>query len=466
MPETWSLSGAEQARSIRNGRISSRELTEAVLGRIAALNPLLNAYCALADDALEQAGAADRALRDTGPRSSLHGVPISIKDLVLTRGLRTTFGSALYADYVPDEDDIVVERLRAAGLVVLGKTNVPEFGYTGFTDNAVFGPSRNPWDPERTPGGSSGGAAAAVAAGMGSLAIGSDGGGSVRTPASLCGIFGLKPTFGRVPLYPGCRVPDLPGASSWESLECIGPMTRTVEDAAMLLQIMAGDDPRDRHSLPAGTDDYAQALAGGVRGLRVAWSPDFGGTVQVDPAVAAIAERAARLFASDLGCELDQAFPDLGADANAAFLATVAHDTDLAALRRLALERRADLSAALLAILDREWTAEEFSSAAMAQQQVTNALNRFMARYDLLLTPTTPTVAYPIADGFVRRSGFTGLFNLTGQPAASVPAGFTAGGLPVGLQIAGRRLHDATVLRAAAAFEQVHPWADRWPSLL
>jgi len=459
----WAMSGAEQARAIRERRLSAREVTAAVLERIAVLNPLLNGYCTLAEDAATEAAAADAALQRGETVGPLHGVPVSIKDLVLTRGMRTTFGSKLYEQYVPDEDDVAVARLRTAGAIVIGKTNVPEFGYNALTDNLIFGPTRNPWHTALSAGGSSGGAAAAVAAGMGSLALGSDGGGSIRTPAALCGVFGIKPTFGRVPLYPGCRVPEQPGASGWESLEVLGPITRTVEDAALMLSVMAGEHPRDRHSLPGAAPDYLAGLHDGVAGLRVAWSAGWG-YVQVDEEVARVAAAAAQLFADQLGCTVEAAHPGF-ADSETAFRAIVAAGTDLTSLRRYAREHPGEIGEVLLAVLQQEWTAEEFTDAAMARQRLVNQMHTFMARYDLVLSPTAPVTAFPLQPGRIRIGHFTFPFNLTGQPAASVPAGFTSSGLPVGLQIAGRRLADATVLRAAAAFEQARPWRDRWPVL-
>ncbi len=272
----WQLSAIEHADGVRRGLWSAEELTRSVLDRIAERNPALNAYCTLNASAVAEAKAADRErLRgaDLGP---LHGVPFSVKDLIPAKGIRTTLGSVAYADWVPDQDDVAVERLRGAGAILLGKTNTRELGYGIVADNDLFGPTRNPWCPDRTAGGSSGGAAAAVADGMGSVALGSDGGGSLRVPAALCGVFTLKPSFGVVPLYPSCRVPIRPGFSSWESLECVGPITRTVRDAAAVLEVIAGLDLRDRHSVPYQAAGLGERLGDGVAGLRVAWSPQLG----------------------------------------------------------------------------------------------------------------------------------------------------------------------------------------------
>jgi aspartyl-tRNA(Asn)/glutamyl-tRNA(Gln) amidotransferase subunit A len=476
------LSGAEQARLIRERAISPVELVDAVYDRIHRLNPVLNAFCTLVEDeARAEARAAEAAVSRGEPLGPLHGVPVSIKDLVCTKGIRTVSGSRAYADFVPDEDDIVVERLRAAGAIVLGKTNVPEFGYMGTTHNDVFGVTRNPWNLERTPGGSSGGGTAAVATGMGALGVGSDGGGSVRIPSSFSGLFAMKASFGRVPLYPGCRDPRYPGVSSWESLEHIGPMTRTVEDSALMLSVMAGPDDRDRHTLPAGDVDWLAALQGGVAGLKVAWSPDWG-YAAVDPQVRAVTARAVQVFADQLGCTVEIAHPGFGdclglfPSMDDAFWAMVARDSDLRGMRRLVAEGTITLPG-LVQLLQTEWTAEDFTNAAMVRQDVVNTMWRFMRGYDFLLTPTLGVPPFELhSAGPTEIDGrpvsaahwlsFTYPINMTGQPAATVPAGFTDDGLPIGLQIVGRHLDDAMVLRAAAAFEAASPWADRWPALI
>jgi len=476
------LSGAEQARLIRAKALSPVDVVDAVYTRIHQLNPILNAFCTLVEDqARADARAAEAAVIRGDKLGALHGVPVSIKDLVCTKGILTVSGSKAYEDFIPDEDDIVVERLRNSGAIVLGKTNVPEFGYMGATHNDVFGVTRNPWNLDVTPGGSSGGGTAAVATGMGALAIGSDGGGSVRIPSSFCGLFAMKASFGRVPLYPGCRDPRYPGVSSWETLEHIGPMTRTVEDSALMLSVMAGPDDRDRHSLPAADFDYLEAMQGGVRGCKVAWSPDWG-YARVDPRVREITARAARVFADVLGCEVEQANPGFGdtrpafPDMDAAFWAMVARDSDLRGMRALAAEGKITLPG-LLDLLRQPWTAEDFTNAAMVRQDVVNKMWRFMRGYDFLLTPTlcVPPFELNVAgpakiDGVpvpaAHWLSFTFPINMTGQPAATIPAGWTEDGLPVGLQIIGRHLDDAMVLRAAAAFEAAQPWKDRWPSII
>lgn len=456
----------ELAALIRERAVSPVEVVDAILARIERVNPALTAYCTVtAESARAEARRAEAAVTGGAPLGPLHGVPVSVKDLTAVRGVRLARGSRLYADYVPDEDAPVVERLRAAGAVLLGKTNTPEFGWKGDSGNAVFGPTYNPWDTSKTAGGSSGGAGAAVAAGLGPLALGTDGAGSIRIPASFCGVVGLKQQLWRVPNYPPSTV---------ETLAHTGPMARTVRDAALLLDVIAGPDERDRLSLPAGQADYLAACDGDVRGLRVAWSADLG-YAAVDPEVRAIAEAAARRFAADLGCRVEEAHPgfaDPGDAIRLLFYAGVA-----ANLAGQSAERRALLDPDLARALAEETegrTAIDYVLATSTRQAVWDRCRRFFAGYDLLLTPAVAVPPFAageegpreVAGRAVARLGwtpFTYPFNLTGQPALTVPAGWTAAGLPVGLQIVGRRFDEATVLRAGAAFEAAQPWAARRP---
>lgn len=459
---------------IRSREMTAVEATQAALDRIDKLDGKLRAFCTLAPEALSDAAAIDARLAAGDPVGPLAGVPLAVKDLISTRGLRTTFGSQLYADNVPDEDDIVVERLRVAGAVVIGKTNTSEFGYGAVGHNPLFPTTRNPWDTALTPGGSSAGSAAAVAAGMVALSLGSDGGGSVRVPASLTGTFGIKPSWGRVPVYPGCRVETEPGASGWEALEHIGPITRTVADAALMLSVLSGPTPKDRHSLPREAIAWADLDPSHLKGKRIAFSADLG-FAAVDPEIAALAEGAARTLASEAGAELEIASPAVG-DLTAAFIALVALDTDRLGLRRMAPDGYR-FTPMLQNLLERNWTADDFTAAILERKRVNNVVWRFMERYDLFLTPGASTAAFPIdSEGPSMIAGraippggwtpFSFLANFTGQPAASVPAGFTRSGLPAALQIIGRHQDDMGVLRAAAALERAMPWSHRWPELL
>lgn len=462
------LSAAELAAAVRTAEVSPVEVARAVLERIERVNPRVNAFCTVAADrALEQARAAEAAVVRGDPLGPLHGVPISFKDLTATAGIRTTFGSKVFEHHVPDEDAPVVERARAAGAVLLGKTNTPEFGCKGVTDNRVFGATRNPWRLDRVAGGSSGGAAAALAAGLGPLAEGSDLAGSIRVPAALCGVVGLKPSVGRVPRYP---VPN-----GWTAFSVVGPMARTVRDTALLLAVMAGPDDRDPSSLPATDDDFARAAEGGIRGLRVAWSADLG-YAPVDPEVRDLCGEAAKAFAG-LGAAVDEAHPGFE-DPEPLFMDLTA-PVRAAACGDYLAEWRDQMDPVLVARIDRAGsaTAIDYERASHRRTQLWHTVRRFFDRYDLLLTPATAVAAFSIelqrptavagrpVTSPIGWFPFTFPFAMTGQPAISVPCGTTLEGLPVGLQIVGRRFAESTVLRAAAAFEAARPWSARRPEL-
>ncbi|MBI1733741.1 MAG: amidase [Candidatus Rokubacteria bacterium] len=462
------LTGAELAALIRKKKVSPVEVVDAVLDRIAALNPRLNAYCTLtADQARTEAKAAERALaRRSATLGPLHGVPFSVKDLVITKGVRTTFGTPLYRDNVPAEDAPMVERMRTAGAIMVGKTNTPTLGWIGATHNLLFGATRNPWDLDKTPGGSSGGAAAAVAAGLAPLAVGTDGGGSIRIPASFAGIYGMKASFGRIPVYPW--------SAAW-SLSHIGPMTRTVLDAALMMNASVGPDERDQSSLPAQRVDYVKALKGDLKGLRVAWSVDLGYADAVDPEIAAACAAATKAF-REAGARVDEVNPGWPSPRDAWY---VIFCGGIATRLEPYLDRPDDIDPGLRRIV--EWYLKEPPTRylkawfdRLAWWQHPRAL---FEKYDLLLTPTIACPPFDVnVDNPERIAGkpvppygwipFTYPFNLTGQPAASVPCGFTkAGGLPIGLQIVGRRFDDATVMRASAAFERARPWLSHRPAV-
>jgi len=458
---------AELAAAVRSGASSAVALAREALRRIEALDGQLHAFCTLdAAGALEAAEAIDRRIARGETVGPLAGVPLAVKDLICTAGLRTTFGSRLYERHVPQEDDVVVERLRAAGAVVIGKTNTSEFGYGAFGHNPLFPTTRNPWRRDLTSGGSSAGSGVAVATGMVPLALGSDGGGSVRIPASLCGIFGIKPSWGRVPVYPGCRDERYPGISSWESLEHIGPMTLTAADAALALSAMVGPTSRDRYSIPAEVADWSLRPAQRLRGARLALSLDLG-FASVEPEVRQLVEAAATRLAQALDSPLQRAAPRI-APPGAAFETIVAMETDRLGLRRLASERGVTLTGWLARLLDREWRADEFTDAIQVRKAVVNATWRFMEEHEFLLTPTTAHAAFTLdIEGPATIDGravdpaawvaFSSLGNFTGLPASSVPVGFTADGRPVGLQIMGRHLDDLGVLSLSAAAEALFP---------
>jgi aspartyl-tRNA(Asn)/glutamyl-tRNA(Gln) amidotransferase subunit A len=452
------LSATELIAHYRRKTLSPVEATRAVLGRIERFDGAINAFCLVDPErALASARASEERWRRGAPVGMVDGVPATIKDVTLTRGWPTLRGSrAIARDQPWEEDAPVTARLREQGAVLIGKTTTPEFGWKAVTDSPLTGITRNPWDLAKTPGGSSGGAAAACALGLGALHIGTDGGGSIRIPAGFTGIFGLKPSFGRVPAWP---------LSPFGTVAHVGPMTRTVADAALMLNVLALLDVRDWHALPHDGRDHRIGLQDGVRGLKIAFSPTLG-YAEVDPEVAGLVASAAAVFA-ELGAHVEETDPGF-ADPRATF---VAHWYAAAAnvLRGYDERQRAAMDKGLVEI-----AAEgarigllDYLEAVARRGALGAHMRAFHERFDLLLTPTLPIAAF--AAGVERAdptrqerwfdwAPFSNPFNLTQQPAASVPCGFTAAGLPVGLQIVGPMYDDALVLRAARAFEAARPW--------
>ena len=371
------LSAYKIAEMVKAKDISAIEVAEAAISRMDATEPFIHAFCTPTRDlAREMAKKIDSQISNGEKVGDLAGVPIGIKDLICTKGIKTTSGSNIYKDYIPKCDDIIIERLREAGAVILGKTNVPEFGYSGVGHNPVFPTTRNPWNLDLTSGGSSAGAGASVAAGVTPFSIGSDGGGSIRIPAAHCGLFGIKASFGRVPLWPGTRDHTMPGMSSWEGLEHIGPISRTVKDSAIILSVISGPDMRDQHSLPAANFNWLNCLEGGIRGLRVAYSEDWG-YAAVDPKVRKIVRNAVKVFETDLGCEVVEANPGWD-DPYEAFWAIVAMETDLSGLRELVSKHAHEMTPHLVDFILKPWTAEDFTDAVIARKAVNNKMSEFM----------------------------------------------------------------------------------------
>jgi aspartyl-tRNA(Asn)/glutamyl-tRNA(Gln) amidotransferase subunit A len=447
--------------------LSPVEVTGAVLDRIEAHNEALNCFCLVdGESALAQAQDSEARWARGEPRGLLDGVPLSIKDLVLAKGWPTLKGSlTTNPDQAWDEDGPATARLREHGAVILGKTTTPEFGTSPITESPLTGITRNPWNRDKTTGGSSGGAASSLAAGMGALAIGSDGGGSIRIPAAFCGVYGLKASFGVVPAYPA-QPPPL------RTLSHVGPMARSVADAALMLAVISEPDDRDWLALRDGPRDFRDILEDGVAGLRIAYSKDLG-FAKVEPEVAELTATAVRVF-EQLGAnveECDPGFDDPYDDWMVHFNASAP----------LMLELLSEDQKSLLSPhLQQQWTPEkvpsltEYFAAAAARDALGQHMARFHRDYDLLLTPAVSTPAFDVGiqgpasyepDQFFGWSPFSAAFNLTHQPAASAPCGFTSDGLPVGLHIVGPMMRDDLVLRASRAYEQARPTWDRRPDL-
>jgi len=459
----------ELQRLYRTRKASPLEVMQAVFARIDAVNPRVNAYVTLArEQALAAARKATTALARKGATlGPLHGVPVSIKDLTPTRGIRTTSGSKIFEHHVPEEDALYVDRLKRAGAIVVGKTNTPEFGAGGNTFNAVFGVTRNPWNTALTCGGSSGGAAVALATGMGPLAQGSDLGGSLRLPAAFCAVVGFRTS-------PGC-VPVWPRVTAWNTYSVEGPMARTVGDAALMLSTIAGLDARVPISYPVD----ARALLAAVKrpsleGLRIAWGGDLGIT-PVDDEVRRVTESTLAVFRR-LGARVETAHPSFAeveeiVRTSRGFLMVVNHEDKLAQWKPMMQENLVKNTEQGLSL-----TASDIAAGERLRTTLYHRVREFMERYDLILTPTAPIPPFPLEfrsgprdingvpmKHYIQWALLTYAFTVIGSPAISVPAGFTRDGLPVGLQIAGRWRDDVTVLRAAAAFEQAQPWAHRRP---
>ncbi|MCC6709324.1 MAG: amidase [Gammaproteobacteria bacterium] len=453
--------------AIARRELGVEELLRATLARIDALNPKVNAIVTL--DA-QAALATARHMDKHGPQGEqvLFGLPIAVKDLALTRGIRTTFGSPLFADFVPHEDDLFVSRLRAAGAIILGKTNTPEFGAGSQTFNRVFGATRNPYDLSRTCGGSSGGAAVALATGMTALADGSDLGGSLRNPAAFCNVVGMRPSPGRVPSWPRLM--------SSEALAVQGPMARNTGDCALLLSAMAGPDARVPIALTEPGARFRTPLARDLNGLRLAWSPTLG-QFEVDHEVLAVLERALPAFGA-LGCVLDSASPDL-TDADEVF--RVLRAWQFAARFGPDFERmRPQLKDTVVWNIEQglALSLDDVTQAEIKRSQIIARMAAFFERYDFLLCPTTQVPPFPIEQEWVKNingrdlptyldwMGVCYAITVTGCPAISVPAGFTASGLPVGLQVIGRRWADLDVLQLACGFESATRHGERRPMVV
>jgi amidase len=462
------LSATELLRRLRSKEVSAREVVASHLARIEDVNPALNAIVTLdADEAMAAARRADEAHARGETLGLLHGLPVAHKDLFLTRGMRTTFGSPIYSGFIPDQDSIVVERQRRAGAITLGKTNTPDFGAGSQTFNTVFGTTRNPYDLSKTCGGSSGGAAVALAAGMVALADGSDLGGSLRNPANFCNVVGLRPSIGRVPQWPS--------QEAWGTLAVSGPMARTVEDVALFLRVLAGPDARDPISLSDDGDRFGASLQREFAGTRIAWSADLDG-LPVEPAVTVVLESQRGVF-TDIGCDVEEASPDLsGADE---VFQTQRGVSMASSLGPLLDQHPAAFKETIVwnIQLGRALTGAQVAAAALKRSQIFDRMHDFMEKYEFLIAPVNQVAPFPIdqeypteIDGVKMNTYLDWMrscsaITVTGHPAISVPCGFTPDGLPVGVQIIGRYRDELGLLQFAHAFEQRTQIGRRSPSL-
>ena len=450
---------------IASREISPVELTEDVLRRQEALEPVLNCFVTRTPEiALEAAKQAEKAVMAGDELGLLHGLPLSVKDLISMQGVPWTFGSKRFAEIMGRVVAPAVVRGRAAGACIIGKSTTSEFGCKGTGDSPLTGVTRNPWNLDTTPGGSSAGAGASVAAGLTPFSLGTDGGGSIRIPSSLCGLFGIKAQFSRVPLFP---IPATP------TLAHVGPLARTVRDAALLLSAISGHDRRDPFAVAGPVPDYLGACEQSVKGMRIAWSPTFG-YARSDPEILAITEKAARAF-EQFGCQVDEVAAPFGDEPldiwRAEFYGGVGTK-----LKGLLTDSPEQLDPAVVAMLADalKLSIEEYFTRVFARYAFRETVREFFEDYDLLLSPVLPVAAFEtgldVPPGWEDRDPvswvyYTYPFNTTGQPAASIPAGFTKSGLPVGLQMVARINSETDIFRAAAAFEEAFPWADKKPQL-
>lgn len=467
--EICSLSAVEMARLVRLRKLSAREALDAHLKRIERVNPKVNAIVTLVPElAAEAARRADEAQARGEATGALHGLPVAHKDLVETRGIRTTFGSPLFKDNIPVHDDLIIQRMRRAGAITIGKTNTPEFGAGSQTFNPVFGATRNPYDTTKTCGGSSGGAAVALACGMAPIADGSDMGGSLRNPAAYCNIVGFR-------VSPG-RVPNPAAAFAWSTLSTAGPMARSVGDVALLLSVLAGPDPDAPLSLPEQGQTFRRPLGRDFKGVRLAWFSDLGG-IPFDPRVRSVVDAQRKVFES-IGCIVEQAEPDFSG-ADYAFKTLRAWSSAWNHGERFAANRGAYKETLAREIEDGlRLSGAEVARAQALHSELWRRFQAFLERREYFVLPTTQTppfdvdLPYPAEVNGIRMQSYIDwmkscwYISLTGNPAISAPAGFTAEGLPVGIQIVGRHHADFSVLQLAHAFEQAVQTGRRRPPVL
>ena len=472
------LSAHEMREKVRTQEITSQEITDIIIERIEKVNPIINAYCTPTFElARETARKADEAVKNDKKLGLLHGIPLSVKDETETRKIRTTYGSLLFENNVPREDEAVVRRIREAGCVILGKTNTPAFGYKGETDNRIFGVTKNPWNLERTPGGSSGGAATAVASGLGPIGLGSDGGGSIRIPSCFCGIYGLKSTFGRVPQ----NTMNLMGYLG--TFVHKGPLVRNVTDAALVLDVIAGQDDSDRYSVPKPNFSYVEMLEDVPRDLKIGYSFDLGFAQALEPEVEKSVLDGIQKF-EEFGWSIEKSKIKLR-DPESTF--SIIWSTGFAYTLGPYLEtaeEKMDPGLIDLIKLGYKFSTKEIKIAEIQREIIYQEICKVFKKFDVLITPTLACPAFELGKSEVVEKGtgktgiiingkqvspegwlpFTYPFNASGHPAASIPCGWTSDGLPIGMQIVGNRFDELMVLQVSKAYEDVNPWQERKPA--
>ncbi len=465
------MSAYDMAEMIKNQELSSIEITEAIIERIERLNPIINAYCTTTFDlARNSAKKADEAVKKGEKLGILNGIPTSIKDLMQTKGIRTTYGSKLYENFIPEQNDVTVQRLIDAGCVILGKTNTPAFGHIALTNNKIFGETKNPWNVETNSGGSSGGAASASAAGISPLALGSDGGGSIRVPSSCCGVYGLKPTFGRIPSYPRIGI-------AFKGMDHYGPIVRYVKDAALMLNVMKGHHLGDNNSFPDDGIDYVKVLDEKPSKLKIGYSTTLGFGKALDEEIKQnVLDNVEKFEQFDWAVE-ETKLKIRNPETSFKTIVSVGYAYDLQSdLNKTPEFIDPDLTATIKLGLDN--SSMNIGKALELRNRVYEVMYQYFKDYDILITPTLPINAFKpkwLDSGTVFPSigkkalnimswmTFTYPFNLSGLPAASIPSGWNNSRLPIGMQIIGPRYDEKTVLQVSKAFEEIAPWQDKRP---
>ncbi|MBC8351635.1 MAG: amidase [Planctomycetes bacterium] len=462
------LSATELSSRIANRELAAREVLEVHLAQIERVNPTVNAIVTLLpDQAMEWAREADERMARGDELGPLHGLPIAHKDLVCTKDIRTTFGSPIYEDFVPEQDDLIIERLRQAGAITIGKTNTPEFGAGSQTFNKVFGATLNPYDTTKTCGGSSGGAAVALACGMIPIADGSDTGGSLRNPANFCNVVGFRPSPGRVPTWPK--------EMGWFPISVQGPMARSVEDIALMLTAIAGPDTRSPIAIERPASRFAESLERNFKGVRIAWSRDFG-ELPVDPAVTAAIDSQRSIFES-IGCVIEDGQPSFaGADEAFKVLRALAFESKFTPLLE---EHRDKIKDTIIWNVEagQQQTGPQVARAEVLRTQLYHRVRKFMETYKFLILPVSQVPPFDVTQPYITEINGVEMgtyidwmkscyyISATGLPAISVPCGFTPDGLPVGVQIVGRHQDDFGVLQLAYAFQEATGTSKRTPSI-